>query len=671
MTGKGADMAAKDRPSFKLGYTCVTPGVAALLPPALIMELFTRHEARDWGAIQPEDALENDRNADSGGRVRSVYLVSPDRIRQAGGVPAPASENDAMPDDAVEVWIITEPDRFDSILMLPGEYIAWESGEKRVYRERLHAALQATPGHVSASAAPGDDKSQTGQRPLPGEDFFSWLEEFFTAVYWTRYREQRFERRFAKGMLVPGLDRMTDDGLEKNIDEFRRELVKTIRDGTFRFRFLRRIDLDEEGKRRTVALPVMRDRLLDNILARFLSNRLGLRPQAHVLVTSRHVQKLITGGHASWFIRTDIEGFFDSIDHTKIRAWLEKQGLQQEVGRLVSELAITPRLTPEEMTLFRTENTRTGWEQAVRSAMTPVRGLPQGLYTSNILAEAWLADWIARHPLPKRTALVRYVDDFLFLAERWSGLRALKRYMKRMAKDLSLGFSAGKTVSGRVRDGFDFLGFFHRPGYARRSDRSVRRFKMRWIEALENPMRFLESRMDPWYLHGLIDTTDDAMLRESVIFGLVVYYYNLSIIGWGRTWEPANLLEYDNLQQVLPQIVEGQVEIEEGEADTLRERFAELGRDLFEITISGSALYNSFCTDFRQIDDLNRWAGRLFSGYAARKGLTKPVLEDHLKWYFYFRKHRTGYNRKVLREYIRLYGEKKALIEKLAKNSPL
>lgn len=664
-------MAAKDRPSFQLGYTCVTPGAAGCLPPALIMELFSRHEARDWGEIQPEDALENDRNADQGGRVRSVYLVSPERIRQAGGMPEPAAEADAGPVDSVEVWIITEPDRFDSILMLPSEYIAWESGEKRVYRERLHAALLATPGNEALLAAESAGQSRAEGQALPGEDFFAWLEEFYTEQFWTLYREQRFERRFAKGPLVPGLDRMTDEGLAKNIDEFRRQLGKTIRDGTFRFRFLRRIEMEEGGKRRVVSLPVMRDRLLDNILARYLSSRLGMRPQPHVIVTSRLVQKHITGGKKTWFVRTDIASYFDSIDHGKLGSWLEKQGIVPEVSRLVRDLAGTPRITPEEMTLFRTEHSRNAWEQAIRDNMTPVRGLPQGLYTSNVLAEAWLADWINRHPLPKSAVLVRYVDDFLFLCDRQSHFSALRRYMKKMEKELGVRFSADKTVSGRISDGFDFLGFFHRPGYARRSDRSIRRFKMRWIEALENPMRFLETRMDPWYLHGLTDSTDDAMLRESVIFGLVVYYYNLSIIGWGRTWEPANLLEYDNLQQLLPQIAGGQIELEEAEADSLRERFAELGRDLFGIAISGSALYNSFCTDFRQIDEINRWAGRLFAGYAARKGLAKPRLEDHLKWYFFFRKQRTGYTRKVLREYIRLYGEKKALIEKLAKNTPL
>ena len=633
---------AHKEPLFQIGHTCATPGAAELLSPAEIAGLFSRHEHGEWGDVSPEDARENDHNARSGGRVRSVYQLNGN-----------------------DFWIITEPDRFDSVLLLPSEYIAWESGEKRVYRERLRASLSGSR-HKESEIVAGVGVPET--RP---EDFFVWLEEGFTVEYWTLYREQRFARRFAKGPLVPGLDRMTDDGLAENIDEMRRQLVKTVRDGTFRFRFMRRIEMEEGGKRRTVAMPVMRDRLLDNILARYLSSRLGLKPTPHVIVTSRQVQKLVSEGTYGWFVRSDIESYFDSVPHEPLLAWLRERGIPDEVVQVVGTLVCTPRITAEEMTLYRIDHGRHEWEEAVRRELSPAVGLPQGLYTSNILAEAWLADWLVSHPLPRTMTLVRYVDDMLFLCSRESGPTQVRRRMREIERLLGIRFSPGKTVSGRVEDGFDFLGFFHRPKYARRSERSIRRFKMRWIEALENPMQFLESRMDPWYLHGLVDTTDDPVLRESVIFGLVVYYYNLSIIGWGRTWEPDNLSEYENLQQLLPQIASGQIELEAVEADSLRERFAELNKDLFGINLSGSALYNSFCTDFRQIDEINRWAGRLFASHAARRGLAKPRLEDHLKWYFFFRKHRTGYTRKVLREYIKLFSEKKTMIEKLTKNTPL
>jgi len=675
--------------SFRLGHTCVTLGVEQLLPRALISALFARHARRDWGDVSPEDALENSVNADCGGRVRSVYTLAPEGLLpppegHPEGYTARPEHQAARMRAPVDVWIITEGDRFESTLLLPSEYLAWEESGRRLNRKSLaeaasggenpdviHLLKQIDNDLRGSPFQEGKALPLAGLLPLHERDFFVWLEKCFTLQFWSAYCERRSSRSSARGEIVPGLDRMSEDEFATHIDEMYRQIQKTLRDRTFRFRFFRRLDSIDGEKLRHPALPVMRDRLLDTIIARYLIDFLGIAPHPHVLAVSRDVQRALAKGTHALFFRGDIANFFESVGHERLFAWLEQKGLPDEVVYLARELAATPRVTPEEMKLYRIDHGREGWEGALRRDFAPSIGLPRGLFTSNVLAEAYLSDWFARHPLPKTVAGFRYVDDMLFLCPSQNSLLTLRRALGRMEKELGVALSTEKTCSGGVDEGFDFLGFFHKPNYARRSERSVKRFKMRWIEALEDPIPFLARHMNIVYLHGLLEEAEDMSICQDVLFGLVVYYYNLSIIGWGEGWHPS-AYEFAKLQHIYTRMLDGQIEMDVNAVESnIRERFIELNRDLTQIRFAGSALYNSFCTDFRQIDELNRWAGRLFAGHARRLGLPPPRLVNHLKWYFFFRKRRRSCLRKVMHTYILLHAEKTALLEKIKKNSSM
>ena len=87
---------------FPLGQIVATPGVLELLSRHSLSPLtfIERHAYGDWGCLDPEDVLENERAVKNGSRVFSSYEV-------AGGE---------------RLWCITEWDRSVTTLLMPSEY---------------------------------------------------------------------------------------------------------------------------------------------------------------------------------------------------------------------------------------------------------------------------------------------------------------------------------------------------------------------------------------------------------------------------------------------------------------------------------------------------------------------------------------------------------------------
>jgi hypothetical protein len=63
-------------------------------------EFLSRHQNRDWGEVNTEDARANDESIASDGRLLSAYLLK----------------------DHTRLWVITESDRSSTCLLLPEEY---------------------------------------------------------------------------------------------------------------------------------------------------------------------------------------------------------------------------------------------------------------------------------------------------------------------------------------------------------------------------------------------------------------------------------------------------------------------------------------------------------------------------------------------------------------------
>jgi hypothetical protein len=90
------------KPLFSLGAIVATVGAANALEESGddYSPLLDRHQAGDWGEIDPEDRGVNEEALKEGARIFSVYQLS----------------------DSRKVWIITEADRSSTCILLPEEY---------------------------------------------------------------------------------------------------------------------------------------------------------------------------------------------------------------------------------------------------------------------------------------------------------------------------------------------------------------------------------------------------------------------------------------------------------------------------------------------------------------------------------------------------------------------
>ena len=95
-------------PKFPLGRTMMTRGVQDVLndptdprlTTQLLLSLFDRHQAGDWGEVSQGDRALNDSALQDGDRLLSAYILP----------------------NGVKVWVITEWDRSVTTILLPDEY---------------------------------------------------------------------------------------------------------------------------------------------------------------------------------------------------------------------------------------------------------------------------------------------------------------------------------------------------------------------------------------------------------------------------------------------------------------------------------------------------------------------------------------------------------------------
>ena len=118
----------------------------------------------------------------------------------------------------------------------------------------------------------------------------------------------------------------------------------------------------------------------------------------------------------------------------------------------------------------------------------------------------------------------RYVDDILILApSRWK-LKKTIRVLNQTLNDLKLEKHPDKTLIGKVKRGFDFLGYFLKPYSLAVSEKTVDRFIERTAELYEQEQpNKIEKRLGQYALRwvrwvsaglwGIIDNNGRTKLK--------------------------------------------------------------------------------------------------------------------------------------------------------------
>ena len=289
-------------------------------------------------------------------------------------------------------------------------------------------------------------------------------------IEWLREAHKRVRKDGARGV-----DGQTAEEYARNLEERLQSLLDRAKSGDhYRAPPVRRVHIPkgDGSKTRPIGIPTFEDKVLQKAVAMaleavyeqdFLPCSYGFRPgkSAHGALEELRQQTMMMGG--GWVLEADIEKFFDSVDHAKLRSVLSQRVRDGVLIRLVGKWL----------------NAGVMEEGQLRH---PETGTPQGGVISPLLANIYLHEvldvWWERDVSPRlrgRATLVRYADDFVMVFETEEDARRVADVLPKRFEKYGLRLHPEKTRLVRFKkpDGretpkgesgatsFDLLGFTH------------------------------------------------------------------------------------------------------------------------------------------------------------------------------------------------------------------
>jgi RNA-directed DNA polymerase len=296
---------------------------------------------------------------------------------------------------------------------------------------------------------------------------------------------------------APGVDGVTASDYEANLEANLLDLLERIKSGRYVAPPVRRHYIPKaDGSKRPLGIPTLEDKLAQRAILMllepiyetdFLPCSYGFRPGRSAHDALNALRDGIMSQRLRWVLDIDISKYFDTIDHTHLRGFLDQRVKDGVVRKMIDKWLKAGVL--DEGVLSRSAG-----------------GTPQGGVISPLLSNIYLHhvldEWfetVARPRLRGRSMLVRYADDAVMAFEdRASGMRMLDVLGKRLGR-YGLTLHPDKTrfvdfratrPGGEPPDGdattFDFLGFTHVWGKSRKGFDVVRQItaKDRYARAL-------------------------------------------------------------------------------------------------------------------------------------------------------------------------------------------
>lgn len=285
-------------------------------------------------------------------------------------------------------------------------------------------------------------------------------------VEWLREAYRRTRKDGATGV-----DGQTAEQYEEHLEDNLKSLLDRAKSGTYRAPPVKRVHIPkgDGGSTRPIGIPTFEDKVLQRAVTMlleaiyeedFYEHSYGFRPRrsAHrALEVLRSTAGRWGGG---WIVEVDIQKFFDTLDHERLREILRRRVRDGVILRLIGKWLNAGVLEGRELS-------------------HPDAGTPQGGVISPLLANVYLHEvldeWFlrtVRERLVDQAKLIRYADDFVILCKRKDDAqRVLDVLPKRFAKyGLTLHPDKTRLVPFRQPDKappdeppstFNLLGFTH------------------------------------------------------------------------------------------------------------------------------------------------------------------------------------------------------------------
>lgn len=220
-------------------------------------------------------------------------------------------------------------------------------------------------------------------------------------------KEQHEKQKRGK---ATGIDNVTKEEYESNIDENIENLLERMKQFKYRPQSVRRVYIPKPGstKKRPLGIPAYEDKLVQGVMAeiltqiyepKFLDMSYGFRPGRSCHEAIDRLDKIIMRHKVEWIVDADIKGFFENVDHKWLVKFLEETIQDKVFIRYIVRFLKSGVM--ENMTKYETD-----------------KGTPQGGLISPILGNVYLhyvLDLWFKEVVQKRCSgeafMVRYADD--------------------------------------------------------------------------------------------------------------------------------------------------------------------------------------------------------------------------------------------------------------------
>ncbi|SFF46908.1 group II intron reverse transcriptase/maturase [Nannocystis exedens] len=296
-----------------------------------------------------------------------------------------------------------------------------------------------------------------------------------------------------------GIDGQTAADYEKDLEANLQSLLDRIKSGRYKAPPVRRAHIPKaDGSTRPLGIPTFEDKVAQRAIALLLEPiyevdfqpcSYGFRRGRSAHMALREIRNQIMDCTIRWVLDVDIRQYFDTIDHRRLREFLDRRVVDGVVRKMIDKWLKAGVLEGGQVS-------------------HPETGTPQGGVISPLLANIFLHhvldEWYQRDVRPRmkrRCFLVRFADDLVMGFEDFLDCIRVREVLgKRLsAYGLSLHPEKTKMVDFRFKrpDGgrhpatqattFNFLGFTHVWGKSRRGKNVVhqRTAKDRYARALK------------------------------------------------------------------------------------------------------------------------------------------------------------------------------------------
>lgn len=255
--------------------------------------------------------------------------------------------------------------------------------------------------------------------------------------------QEAFQRTRKDG--APGVDGQTWHGYAKNLESNLQSLLDRAKSGTYRAPPVRRVHIPKGGsatETRPIGIPALEDKVLQRAVVMMLEpiyeqdfhpGSYGFRPKrsAHQALEELRRQAVRHGG--GWILEVDIRKFFDTLDHSHVREFLQYRVRDGVLKRLIGKWLSAGVMEDGNLSY-------------------PENGSPQGGVISPLLANIYLHYvldmWFEEEVKPRlkgQACLIRYADDFVILFIREADARRVQEVLPKRFGRYGLTLHPEKT----------------------------------------------------------------------------------------------------------------------------------------------------------------------------------------------------------------------------------